>query len=103
MTSWLAAILGAALIGAAVYRLDGRSTDGMEDTDGLTREQRQRVASLRSALALLEGRDGDLGDVLDAAEYIRVGTRGLPASSGGFRLHTSPNVSTSPNVTYSTS
>lgn len=76
----------------------------MDETDGLTREQRQRAAALRAALALLEGRDVDPGDVLDAAEYIRTGSRGLPLpSSGGFRLHTSPNVSTAPNITYSTS
>jgi hypothetical protein len=66
---WLAAILGAALIGAAVHGLAERSD---MDDDGLSRQARQRKAALLAAREVL-GDQVSVDDLVTLAEYIRVG------------------------------
>lgn len=70
---WLAAILGAALIGAAIHGLAERSD---MDDDGLSRQQAQRKAVLLAARDVVSGLAAPAltpDDLIKLAEYIRVG------------------------------
>lgn len=78
MTGWASAVISGALLAAAMTRPEESMPD--DETPDLNRAGRQRVAALRAALAVLDGvPDVDTVDLLDVAEYIRAGTRGLPA------------------------
>jgi hypothetical protein len=78
VTTWVTAIVGAALIGVAVFRLDERSCSMPEDADGLNRAQRQRQAALIAAREVVSGLWAPdalaAGDLILFAEYIRTGT-----------------------------